>query len=137
VFPGEFLEHFSPVAETKVVVEPMRVNELFLGLSCYHSSNHDGDWKRGQLMELRTPWGQDVVAVDRVDQQQFNGIIPGSIAREEVCSEGGSGITDIQILVTAALDNQLAREQVVRTCFVRVGDCTGMLGVTVQGFTKG
>jgi len=34
-----------------------------------------------------------------------------------------------------AFDDHLAREQIVRIFFLRVGDCTGLLGATVVGIT--
>jgi len=58
-------------------------------------------------------------------------------AREEACSEGGGGVPDIQILGANAFDNLLASEEVVWTFFRRVGDCTGLLGVTVEIISSG
>ena len=78
-----------------------------------------------------------MVAVDRVDHQECQGNVPGSTAREEACSEGGGSIPDIQILGATAFDDLLASEQVVGTFFLRVGDCTGLLGATVEGITDG
>jgi hypothetical protein len=78
-----------------------------------------------------------VVAVERVDHQESPGNAPGSTVREEGCSEGGGGIPDIQILGATAIDDLLASEQVVGTLFLRVGDCTGLRGATVEGITDG
>jgi hypothetical protein len=78
-----------------------------------------------------------VVAVDRVDHQECPGNVPGSTAMEEECSEGGGSIRDIQILGATAFDDPLASAEVVRTFFLRVGDCTGLLGATVEGITDG
>jgi hypothetical protein len=58
-------------------------------------------------------------------------------AREEACSEGGSGIPDISILGTNAFDDQLAIEEVVWTFFLRVGVRTGLLRVTVERISGG
>jgi hypothetical protein len=57
-------------------------------------------------------------------------------AREEACSEGGC-TSYIQILGATAIDDLLASEQVVWTFFLRVGDCTGLLGVTVESISSG
>ena len=78
-----------------------------------------------------------MVAVDRVDHQECPGDVPGFTAREEACSEGGGGIPDVQILGATAFDYVLASEQVFGTFFRRVGDCTGLLGATVEGITDG
>jgi len=78
-----------------------------------------------------------VVAVDRVDHQECPMNVAGSTTREEACFEEGGGIPDIQILGATAFDDLLASEQVVGTFFLRVGDCTGLLGATVEGITDG
>jgi hypothetical protein len=54
-----------------------------------------------------------------------------------VCSEGGSGISDITILGTNAFDDQLASEEVVWTVFLRVGVHIRLLGVTVGSISSG
>jgi hypothetical protein len=79
----------------------------------------------------------EVVAVDGVDDQESPGNVPGSMAREEACSEGNCSIPDIQILGATAFDDQLPSEQVVGSFFLRVGDFTGLLGATVEGITDG
>jgi len=78
-----------------------------------------------------------VVAVDRVDHQKSARNKPGSMAREEACSEGGGSIPDIQMLGATAIDDLLPSEQVVRTFFPRVGDRSGLLGATMEGITGG
>jgi hypothetical protein len=136
-FTVQYMEHLSPVQEAEVLVVPMRAYDLVLGLPWFQSRNPDVDWQSGRLLALRTPGGAEVVAVDRVDHQECPGNAPGSTAREEACSEGGGGIPDIQILGATAFDDLLASEQVVGTFFLRVGDCTGLLGATVEGITDG
>jgi len=58
-------------------------------------------------------------------------------ARVEVCSEGCGGVPDIQIVGTNAFDDILASEEVIWTFFLRVGDCTGLLGVTMESISSG
>jgi len=116
---------------------PMRPYDLVLGLPWFQSGNPDIDWQSGRLLALRTPGGAEVVAVDLVDHQECPGNAPGCTAREEACSERGSGIPDIEILGATAFDDLLASEQVVGKFFLRLGDCTGLLGTTVEGITDG
>lgn len=78
-----------------------------------------------------------MVAVDRVDRQECTWNVPVSTAMEEACTEVGGGIPDTQILRPSALVNLLGSEQVVGTCFLRVGDCNGMLAATVEGIPDG
>jgi len=117
-FTVQYMEHLSPVQESEVLVVHMRAYDLVLGLPWFQSRNPDVDWQRGRLLPLRTPGGAEVVPVDRVDHQEWPGNAPGSTAREDVCSEGGGGIPDIQILGATAFDNLPASEQVVRTIFL-------------------
>jgi hypothetical protein len=115
----------------------MRAYDLVLGFPWFKSRNPDVDWQSGRLLALRTPGGAEVVAVDWVGHQECPGNAPGSTARDEACSEGGGSIPDFQILGATAFDDLLASEQVVGTFFLRVGDCTGLLGATVEGITEG
>jgi len=78
-----------------------------------------------------------VVAVHRVDHQKCPMNEPGSMAREEASFEGGSGVPDIQRLSAAAFDDLLPSEQVVGTFFLRVGNCTRLLGAPMEGITDG
>jgi hypothetical protein len=57
--------------------------------------------------------------------------------RKEVCSEGGGGVPDIQILGANASDDQLASKEVVSTLFLRVGVRIGLVGVTVESISSG
>jgi hypothetical protein len=79
----------------------------------------------------------EVFVVDQVDHQECPGNVQRSTAREEVCSDAGGSIPDIQILRATSFDDLLASEQVVGIFFLRVGDCTGLLGATVEGITDG
>jgi hypothetical protein len=136
-FTVQYMEHLSLVQESEMLVVPIRAYDLVLGLAWFQSRNPDVDWQSGRLLALRTPGGAEVVAVDRADHQECPGRVPGSKAKEEAYSEGGGGIPDIQILGETAFDDLLASEQVVGTFFIRVGDCTGLLGATVEGITDG
>jgi len=59
------------------------------------------------------------------------------MAREEGCSKEGGDIPDIQILGATTFDDLLASEQVVWTMFLKVGDFTGLQGVTVESISSG
>ena len=133
----QYMEHLSLVQVSEVLVVPMRAYDSVLGLPWLQSRNADVDWQRGRLLAQRTPGVAEVAAVDRVDHQDWPGNLPGSTDREEACSEGGGSIPDIQILGATAIDDLLASEQVVGTFSLRVGDCAGLLGATVEAITHG
>jgi len=116
---------------------PMRAYNLVLGLPLIWSRNPDVNWQRGRLLALRNLGGPQVVTVDRVDHQQCPGNVSGPSARKVACSEAGGGIPDIQILGAIAFNNLPASAQVIRTFFLRVGDCTAQLRATVEGITDG
>jgi hypothetical protein len=130
-----YMEHLSPVEESAVQVVPLRANDLVMGLRWFQSWNPDVKWHRSRLLALRIVGGAEVVAVDWVDHQECPGNVQGSTAREEACSEGGCSIPDIQTLRATAFDDLLASEQVIGTCFLRVGDCKGLLRATLEGIT--
>jgi hypothetical protein len=52
-------------------------------------------------------------------------------------AKDGAGIPAIQILRATAFNSQMATGLVVGTFFLRVGDCTGLLGATMAGITEG
>jgi len=131
------MAHLSPVQEAEVLVVRMQAYDLVLGLPWFQPRNPDVDCQSGRLLALRTPGRAEVVAVDLVDHQECPGNVPGFTAREEACSEGGGSIPDIQITGATAFDDLLASQQVVGTFFLRVGDCTGLLGATMEGITDG
>jgi len=136
-FTVQYIEHLPPVQESEVLVVAMEAYNLVLGLPWFESGNPDLDWQRGRLLALGTPSGAEVVAVSWVDHQESPGNVPESTAREDACSERGGGIPDIEILRATAFDDLLANEQVVGTFFLGVGDCTVLLGATVEGITHG
>jgi hypothetical protein len=136
-FTVQYMDPLTPVQESAVLVMRMLAYDLDVGLPWFQSRNPDVDWQHCPLLALRTPCGAELVAVGQVDIQECPGNVQGSTAREEACSEGASGIPDIQILGATAFDDLLASEQVVGTFVLRVGDCTGRLGVTIQGISDG
>jgi len=134
-FTVQYIAHLSPLEETEVVFVPMWAYDLGLWLPKFQSRNPDVDWQRGWLLALRIPGAAEVVSVNSVHRQECHGNVPGSMARKELCSNGGGGFPDIQILRATGFDDLLASEQVVGTFFPRGGDCTGLLGATVEGIT--
>jgi len=136
-FTVQYMEHLSPVQELELLVVPMRAYNLVLELPWLQSRNPVIDWQRGRILALRTAGGAEVVAVDWVDHQECRGNVPGCTAREEACSEGAGNIPHIQIVGATALDDLLAREQVVGTFFLRVAECTGLQGVIAKGINDG
>jgi len=58
-------------------------------------------------------------------------------AREEVCSEGGGNVPEIQILGANDFDDLPASRVIVWTFFLRVGVPIGKVGVTVEYILSG
>jgi len=59
------------------------------------------------------------------------------MAREEAYLTGGGSAPDIEILAATGFDNLLAIKENVRSFFQCIGDCTALLGGTVEGNTGG
>jgi len=51
---------------------------------------------------------------------------------EEVCSDSGGSVLDIEILRANAFNNLLASERIIWRFILRVAVCMGMLGVTEE-----
>jgi len=137
VFPVQYLEHLSPIKEPEVVVVHLLAYNFILGWPWFQCRNPDNELQSSLLFPLRTPGGAEVVAVDQEKHQECPRNVPGFTAREEAGCEGGGGIPEIQILGVTGSDNLLASEQVIGKFCLRVGDCTGLLGATVEGNTDG
>jgi len=99
---------------------PMRAYNLVLGLPWLQSRNPDVDCQCSGPFVRKTPGQADVVAVDRVEQQECHTNEPAYMGRVDGCSEGGSSLPDIQILGETAFHDVLASEQVVGTFFLYV-----------------
>jgi len=83
------------------------------------------------------PGEAEEVAVDWVDNEEYPGNVPASMARDEECCRWGGRIQDIQIHGATAFEKLPASKQVVSTFFLWEGDWTGLVGASIEGITDG
>jgi hypothetical protein len=126
----QYFEHLKPVDESEVLVVPMKAYDLVLGLPWFKERNPEIDWTNGRWTALQTPNGPQRATIPKVDHAR-------------PLPERGEGNTnvdpppDLQLLGATAFDHLLASEEVVEAFAIRLGECQGLLGASLEGITEG
>jgi hypothetical protein len=126
----QYFEHLKPVDESEVLVVPMKAYDLVLGLPWFKARNPEIDWTKGRMTALRTPNGPQRAKIPEADH--------ASPLPER--GEGNTNVDpppDIQLLGATAFDHLLASEEVVEAFAIRLGECQGLLGASLEGITEG
>jgi hypothetical protein len=119
-------EHLKPVDELEVTVVPMKAYDLVLGLPGFKARNPEIDWTKGQWIALERPNGLQRANIPDAD---YASPLP----------ERGDASThvdpppDIQLLGATAFHHLLASEEVVEEFAIRLGECQGLVGVSLDG----
>jgi len=126
----QYFEHLKPVDESEVLVVPMKAYDLILGLPWFKARNPEIDWTKGRLAALRTPNGPQRATIPEADR-------PSPLP--EHCEEhrNDEPPPDIQLLWATAFGHLLASEEVVEAFAIRLGECQGLLGASLEGITEG
>jgi len=129
----QYLNYLTPVDESDELVVRMRTYDLVLGLPWFQKYTPDIDWAHRRLTSLRSPSATGVEEMT-----------PITTAVASKVSEGGNNHVndqllwrgpDIQTLGATAFDHLLASNEVVAAFALRIGECTGLLGATVEEIT--
>jgi hypothetical protein len=124
----QYFEHLKPVDKSEVLVVPMKAYDLVLGLPWFKARNPEIDCTKGRLTALRTPNGPQRA---KISEAYHASPLP----------ERGEGNTnddpppDIQLLGATTFDHLLASEEVVEAFAIRLGECPGLLGASLEGIT--
>jgi len=126
----QYFEHLKLVDESEVWVVPMKAYDLVLGLPWFKARNPEMDWTKCQLTALRTPTGPQRAK------------IPGADHASPLLEHGeGNPNVDpppgLELLGATAFDHLLASEEVVKAFAIRLGECQGLLGASLDGVTEG
>jgi len=125
-----YFEHLKPVHESEVLVVPMKAYDLVLGLPWFKARNTEIDWTKGRLTALQTPNGPQQTKIPEADHAS---------PLPQRC-EGNSNVDlppDIQLLGATAFHHFLVSEEVVEAFTIRLGECEGLLGASLECITKG
>jgi hypothetical protein len=157
----QYMDHLAPVHEPEVLVVPMRAYDLVLGLPWFKTRKPEIDWATGRLTSLRTPSGQGEAHRSGMIVQWYEGRgdestnvrlpdIGGSTPTINSTSEipmdpdgkpresgEDSPTPDIEILGATAFDDLLASDETIETFALRIGECSGLLGATMEVTTLG
>jgi hypothetical protein len=126
----QYFEHLKPVDKSEVLVVPMKEYDLVLGLPWFKARIPEIDWTKGRLTALRTPNGPQWAKIPEADQ--------ASPLPEH--GEGNTNVDplpDIRLLGATAFDHLSATEEVVEAFAIRLGECQGLLGASLEGITEG
>jgi hypothetical protein len=156
VMTVQYVDHLAPVHEPEVLVVPMGAYDVVLGLPWFKTRKPEIDWATGQLTSLRTPSGQGEAHRSGLIVQWYEGRydestnvrlpgIGGSTPTINTTSEipvdpdgkprdssGDSATPDIEILGGTAFDDLLARDETIETFALPIGECSGLLGATME-----
>jgi len=126
----QYFEHRKPLDRSMVLVVPMMAYDLVLGLPWFKARKPEIDWTKGRLTGLQTPNGLQRAMIPETDH--------ASPLPER--GEGNTNVDpppDIQLLGATAFDHLLASEEVVEALAIRLGECQGLLGASLEGITDG
>jgi hypothetical protein len=123
----QYMEHLAPVTEPEVLVVPMRAYDLVLGLPWFRARNPEIDWNLRRLTALRSPNGPQAVDILSGEDK------PPPEAHEKLPErDEDTPAPDIERLGATAFDDLLAGEEVVEAFALQIGECTGLLGATME-----
>jgi len=152
----QYMDHLAPVHEPEVLVVPMGAYDLVLGFPWFKTRKPEIDWATGRLTSLRTPSGEGEARRSGMIVQWYEGRydkstkvrlpdIGGSTPTINTTSEipvdpdgnpresgEDSPTPDIEILGATAFDDLLASDETIETFALRIGECSGLLGATME-----
>jgi hypothetical protein len=112
---AQYFDHLAPVDEPEVLVVPIKAYDLVLGLPWFRARNPEIDWSRNRLLSLRTHCGSGSHSTEdsQLGQPKENGV-------------------SIETPSATAFGDLLASEEVAGVFALRIEDCIGLLGATVE-----
>ena len=108
----------------------MKAYNLVLGLQWFKVRNPEIDWTKGGSAALQTP-----NQPQRAKHPEAEYTSPPLKCGEE--NRNDEHPLDIQLLRAAAFDHLFASEEVIEEFTIPLGECQGLLGVSLEGITKG
>jgi hypothetical protein len=129
----QYLDSLAPVDESDVLVVPMRAYDLVLGLPWSQKINPDIDWAHRRLTSLRSPSASGVKEMTPMTTAVASKV---SEAKNKNVNDQllGRG-PDIQTLGSTVFDDLLASDEVVAAFALRIGECPGLRGATLEDIT--
>jgi len=155
------MDHLAPVHEPEVLVVPTRAYNLVLGSEWFKTRKPEIDWATGRLTSLSTPSGQREACRSDMIVQWYEGRDDESTSIQLPCSGGSmptinstleipvdpdgkpresgedSPTPDIEILGSTAFDDLLASDVTIETFTLWIGECSELLGATMEVTTLG
>ena len=152
----QYMDYLAPVHKPEVLVVPMRAYDLILGLPWFETRKPEINWATGQSTSLRTTTGQGEACRSGMIVQYYEGRDDES-TNVRLSDIGGSTLTinltseipvgpdrkpresgedsptpDIAILGATAFNDLIASDETIETFTLRIGECCGLPGATVE-----
>ena len=127
------LDYLAPVDESDKLVVPMRAYDLVLGLPWFQKRNPDIDWADRRLTCLRSPSASGVEEMTPMTTAVASK--DSEAEKKNVNNRLLGRCPDILTLGAISFDDLLARNAVIAAFALRIGECTGLLGATLEGIT--
>jgi len=121
------MEHLAPVTELEVLVVPMPAYDLGLGLPWFRARNPEIDWNLCWLTALRSPNGPQAADILSGEDKP-----PPEEHKKLQERDEDTPAPDNELLGATAFDDLLAGEEVVEAFALQIGECTGLLGATME-----
>ena len=129
----QYLDYLAPLDESEVLVVPIRAYDLVLGLPWFQKRNPDIDWAHRRLTSLRSPSASGVEEMTpmttavawKVSEAENKNV------NDQLLGRG----PEIQRLRATVFRDFLGSNEVVAAFALRIGECTGLLGATLEHIT--
>jgi hypothetical protein len=108
----------------------MKAYNLVLGLPWFKARNLEIDWNTGRLTALRTPNGPSRAKIPEAEG-------PSPLPERSEANTIVDPPPDIQLLGATAFRQFLASEEVVEAFAIRLGECQGLMGASLEGIIEG
>jgi len=152
----KYMDHLASVHELEVLVVSIMGNDPVLGKPWFEIRKPEIDWATGRFTSLRTPSGQGEARRSGMMVQWYKGrddrspnvrrpVIGGCTPTSKLTSEipmdpdrqpmewsEDSPTPEIEILGDTAFDNFSASDETIETFALRIRECRGMLGATIE-----
>jgi hypothetical protein len=123
----QYMEHLAPVTEPEVLVVPMGAYVIVPGLPWFRARIPEIVWNLRRLTALRSP--NSPQAADKLSGEDK----PPPEAHEKLSErDEDRPAPDVELLGATSFDDLLAGEEVVEAFALRIRECAGLMGATLE-----
>jgi len=128
-----YMDYFAPVDELDMLVVSVQVYNLILRSTCCENRNPDIHWAWGWLTSPQSPsasWVEDMKTMTMAVASNIS-----EAGNDTVNDQLPGHDPDIQAFVATTFDDLLVSDEVLVVFAPSIGQCTGLLGATLECIT--